>query len=83
MVAMAVLWDERNLAHLVCRAGAGAISPSEVEEVIRSPRSLRRRLRGGRRAYQGHTAAGRLLAVIVDVQGASVLRPRAAWEVRR
>jgi hypothetical protein len=82
MVAMAVMWDARNLAHLVSSGGRRGITPSEVEEVIANPASVRRRLRGGRRAYQGWTGDGRrLLAVIVEVQGADRLRPRTAWEV--
>ncbi len=80
---MILLWDERNLVHLAGRDDGRGISPSDVEEVVRDPASVRRRLRGGRRAYRGTTAGGRRLAVIVEVQGRSCLRPRTAWEVTR
>jgi hypothetical protein len=74
-----VEWDERNLAHLL----AGDVSPSEVDEVLYSPLSLRRRLAGGRRKYHGPTLAGRRLNVIVDVLGPNHVRPRTAREVPR
>jgi hypothetical protein len=72
-----VHWDEHNLAHLVGRD----VSPSEVDEVLRSPASLRRRLAGGRRKYRGRTATGRELTVIVDVLGPDRVRPRTAREL--
>src|SRR5215471_1110638 len=75
--AMEVQWDERNLVHLA-RLGLG---PSDVEEVLCSPASARRRLTGGRRAYRGRTAAGRRLAIIADVLGPDHVRPRTAREV--
>jgi hypothetical protein len=78
---MALIWDEHNLAHLMGHGGERGVTPSEVEEVIRNPASLRRRLRGGRRAYQGSTRRGRVLGVIVELQGRNRLRPRTAWEV--
>jgi hypothetical protein len=80
MVGM-VQWDERNLAHLVSDGGGGTVGPSEVEEVLRSPAAVRRRLGGGRREYRGRTAAGRELLVIVDVLGRGLLRPRTAREL--
>jgi hypothetical protein len=70
-------WDEHNLAHLV----AGDVSPSEVDEVLHSPTSLRRRVAGGRRKYRGRTLAGRALSVIVDVLGPNHVRPRTAREI--
>jgi hypothetical protein len=78
---MVVRWDERNLAHLVARESWRNISPSEVDEVLRGPGSETRRLSGGRRSYRGRTAAGRFLAVIVDVLGPDQVRPRTAREV--
>jgi hypothetical protein len=75
-----VQWDERNVAHLVSDGGGGTVGPSEVEEVLRSPAAVRRRLCGGRREYRGRTAAGRELIVIVDVLGPDVVRPRTARE---
>lgn len=78
---MDVLWDDRNLALLVSHDGGTDVGPSEVEEVLGSPASVRRRLSGGRRAYRGSTRAGRRLAIIVDVLGPGRVRPRAAWEV--
>ena len=80
---MVVQWDEHNLVHLMNHNGWRSISPSEVEEVIRSRTSVRRRLSGGRRKYHGRTDAGRLLAVIVEVLGPNRARPRTAWEVPR
>jgi hypothetical protein len=74
-----VEWDEGNLAHMV----VGNVSPSEVDEVLRSGSSQRRRLRGGRRTYRGPTAAGRRLTVVVDVLGPNHVRPRTAREVAR
>ena len=74
---MDVQWDERNLGPLV----GGDVGPSEVEEVLRSPAAVRRRLGGGRRAYRGRTEAGRHLAIIVDVLGSQRVRPRTAREV--
>ena len=74
-----VEWDERNLAHLM----AGDVSPSEVDEVLHSPISLRRRIAGGRRNYHGPTLAGRRLSVIVDVLGPNHVRPRTAREILR
>jgi hypothetical protein len=74
-----VEWDQHNLAHLL----AGDVSPSEVDEVLHSPISLRRRLAGGRRKYHGPTLAGRRLTVIVDVLGPNHVRPRTAREVPR
>ncbi|HXM58931.1 MAG TPA: hypothetical protein VOB72_26255 [Candidatus Dormibacteraeota bacterium] len=74
---MEVQWDERNLGRLV----GGDIGPSEVEEVLRSPATARRRLSGGRRAYRGRTEAGRPLAIVVDVLGRQRIRPRMALEV--
>jgi hypothetical protein len=75
---MEVQWDERNLVHLA----RGGLGPSDVEEVLRSPASARRRLSGGRRAYRGRTSAGRHLAIIADVLGPDHVRPRTAREVR-
>ncbi len=72
-----VEWDEENLAHLV----AGDVSPSEVDEVLHSPATQRRRLVGGRRTYHGRTPAGRRLTVVVDVLGPNHVRPRTAREV--
>jgi hypothetical protein len=74
-----VEWDERNLAHLI----AGDVSPSEVDEVLHSPASLRRRIAGGRRKYHGRTLGGRRLSVIVDVLGPNQVRPRTARELSR
>jgi hypothetical protein len=74
-----VEWDERNLAHLL----VGDVSPSEVDEVLHSPTSLRRRIAGGRRKYHGRTLAGRRLSVIVDVLGPNHVRPRTAREAAR
>ena len=71
-----VEWDERNLAHLL----AGDVSPSEVDEVLYSPTSVRRRIAGGRRKYHGRTLAGRRLSVVVDVLGPNQVRPRTARE---
>jgi hypothetical protein len=75
--APVVRWDEHNLAHLVARD----VSPSEVDEVLLSPASLRRRLSAGRRKYRGRTAVGRELTVIVDVLGPGAVRPRTARQV--
>lgn len=72
-----VEWDQHNLAHLL----VGDVSPSEVDEVLRSPISRRRRIAGGRRKYHGPTLAGRRLSVIVDVLGPNHLRPRTAREI--
>ncbi len=72
-----VAWDEKNLADLV----AGDVSPSEVDDILRSPATLRRRLVGGRRTYHGRTPAGRRLTVVVDVLGPNHVRPRTAREV--
>ena len=72
-----VEWDVRNLAHLL----AGDVSPSEVDEVLQSPASLRKRIAGGRRKYHGRTLTGRRLSVIVDVLGPSHVRPRTAREL--
>ena len=72
-------WDERNLAHLL----VGDVSPSEVDEVLHNPVSLRRRVAGGRRSYHGPTLAGRRLSVIVDVLGPNHVRPRTAREIPR
>lgn len=74
-----VEWDERNLAHLL----AGDVSPSEVDEVLHSPTSLRRRLAGGRRKYHGRTLGGRRLSIVVDVLGPNHVRPRTAREMPR
>jgi hypothetical protein len=74
-----VEWDVHNLAHLL----VGDVSPSEVDEVLHSPISLRRRIAGGRRKYQGPTLAGRRLSVIVDVLGPNHVRPRTAREIPR
>ncbi|TMC07500.1 MAG: hypothetical protein E6J41_16040 [Chloroflexi bacterium] len=74
-----VEWDERNLAHLL----AGDVSPSEVDEVLHSPTSMRRRIAGNRRKYHGRTHAGRRLNVIVDVLGPNHVRPRTARDVPR
>jgi hypothetical protein len=78
---MALVWDAFSLAHLIGRSGGRGITPSEVAEVIRSPASTRRRLRGARRAYRGPTRSGRVLVVVVEVQGSNRLRPWTAWEV--
>ena len=72
-----VEWDERNLAHLM----VGDVSPSEVDEVLHSPISRRRRIAGGRRKYHGPTLAGRRLSVVVDVLGPNHVRPRTAREI--
>jgi hypothetical protein len=72
-----VEWDEHNLAHLL----AGDVSPSEVDEVLASPTSVRRRIAGGRRKYHGRTRAGRRLSVVVDMLGPGQVRPRTAREV--
>jgi len=74
-----VEWDVQNLGHLL----AGDVSPSEVDEVLQSPTSLRKRIAGGRRKYHGRTLTGRRLSVIVDVLGPNHLRPRTAREVPR
>jgi len=74
-----VEWDERNLAHQL----AGDVSPSEVDEVLHSATSLRRRIAGGRRMYHGRTLAGRPLSVVVEVLGPNHVRPRTAREIDR
>lgn len=74
-----VEWDEHNVAHLM----VGDVSPSEVDEVLHSPISLRRRVAGGRRKYRGPTLAGRRLSVVVDVIGPNHVRPRTAREIPR
>lgn len=74
-----VEWDEHNLAHLL----AGDVSPSEVDEVLHSPTSMRRRIAGNRRTYHGRTLAGRRLNVVVDVLGPNHVRPRIAREEHR
>ncbi len=76
-----VQWDERNLADLIDRDGWRNISPSEIDEVLHSPASLRRRLSAARRLYRGRTGAGRHLAVVVDVLGPNRVRPTTAREV--
>jgi len=75
--AHVVEWDQHNLAHLL----AGDVSPSEVDEVLHSPMSLRRRITGGRRKYHGPTLAGRRLSVVVEVLGPNHVRPCTAWEL--
>jgi hypothetical protein len=74
-----VEWDERNLGRLV----VGNVSPSEVDEILHSGATQRRRLTGGRRTYRGATGAGRLLTVIVDVLGPNHVRPAIARELAR
>ena len=44
----AIVWDERNLRHLLVENASRGIEPWQVEEVLRSPHSQVRRLRRGR-----------------------------------
>ncbi len=80
---MDIQWDRCNLAHLLVENGWRGISPSEVEEVLRSPAAETRRLTRGRRKFRGPTDAGRRLTVVVEVVGPGRLRPRTAWETPR
>ncbi len=75
-----IIWDERNRRHLLEDNAARRISPTEVEEVLQSPSSLRQRGRGGELRVVGKTPSGRRLTVIAERPAAGVLRPITAWE---
>lgn len=84
-----IVWDERNVRHILGDNASRGIWTWEIEEVLRDPsarcrRLARDRLTGRRRhAYDGRTESGRLLKVIVEVVRVNAVRPVTVWEARR
>ena len=70
-------WDEHNLLH----ATRHGISAREIEQVLRNATKMRPHPRfEERRIIQDQTDGGRLVWLIVEVQGRGRIRPIAAWK---
>ena len=59
-----VVWDERNLFHLLVERAHRGISVDDVEHVLTDPGTRVRRLPTGADLYIGRAASGRPLAVV-------------------
>ncbi|MDQ6774294.1 MAG: hypothetical protein M3024_15140 [Candidatus Dormibacteraeota bacterium] len=75
-----IVWDDDNRRHLLLDRAARWISEADVEQVLTSAASTRKRSRRGRLQVTGRTAAGRRLTVIVERPAPGLLRPIMAWE---
>ncbi len=70
-------WDEGNILHLALRHG---IEAEEAEELF-AIRPLIRKTKRGHYAAFGPTRAGRLLVVVFEKRGRSIIRVITGWDM--